>query len=172
MRNSSQRRLPVDRPELMAIVIALFFLLVGLMYLGWRARQRRQKDVAAPKSAPADLGAVMGTFEGRYVATTASGSPLDRIAVHGLGFRSSASLTVAGDGLLVHRPGSDDVWIPTADLRDLRRATWTIDRVVERDGLDLVEWTLGDRPVDSYFRMAEPAKFESAVEQLLERKAS
>lgn len=159
----------MDRPLLMAIVIAFLFVLLALMALGWRARQRRQKDVAAPASPPAELGAALGSFDGRYVATTASGAQLDRIAVHGLGFRSLVTVTVTTSGLLVQRPGNNDFWIAKSDLRDVRRATWTIDRVVEEGGLELVEWSLGDRVVDSYFRMAEPAAFDAAVHQLLER---
>jgi hypothetical protein len=153
----------------MAIVIAFGVLLLALMLFGWRARRRRQAGVAAPHAAPAELGRSLGTFEGKYVATTSAGEPLDRIAVHNLGFRGAASLTVTESGLLVQRPGSDDAWIPKAELRGWRRATWTIDRVVEPDGLHLVEWALGEKPVDSYFRMATPAAFESALDALLER---
>ena len=162
----------MDRPQLMAITIAILVVLLILMYAGWRARQRRQRDVAAPLAAPAELGASLGTFDGKYVATTAAGSPLDRIAVHGLGFRSAASLTVTEAGVLVQRPGSDDVWIPRADVLDRRSATWTIDRVVEPGGLDLVEWKLGDATVDSYFRMIDPDAFEKAIDQLLPKKAT
>jgi hypothetical protein len=156
----------------MAIVIAILVLLLILMYTGWRARKRRQKDVAAPLAAPADLGAPLGTFDGKYVATTAAGKPLERIAVHGLGFRSDASLTLTDTGVLVQRPGSDDVWIPRDDVVARRTATWTIDRVVEHDGLELVEWNLGGTPVDSYFRLAEPLEFERAFEPLLPKAAA
>jgi len=162
----------MDRPQLMAIVVIFLVLLLVLMYLGWRARRRRQSSVAAPLAAPDDLGAAIGTFDGKYVATTVAGNPLERIAVHGLGFRSSASLTVTDTGLLVQRPGSDDVWIPRADVLDRRSATWTIDRVVEHDGLDLVEWNLGGTRVESYFRMLDPGSFESAFEQLVPKRAA
>lgn len=162
----------MDRPQLMTIVIAVLALLLVLMHLGWRARQRRQKDVSAPLGAPAELGPPLGTFDGKYVATTSAGSPLDRIAVHGLGFRSAVSLTVTASGVLVQRPGADDVWIPRADVLDRRTATWTIDRVVERDGLELVEWNLGGTTVDSYFRLVEPLAFEKALQQLLPKQAA
>jgi hypothetical protein len=156
----------------MAIVVVILVLLLVLMYTGWRARQRRQKDVATPRTAPADLGAPLGTFDGKYVATTASGKPLDRIAVHGLGFRSDASVTLTDAGVLLQRPGSDDVWIPRDDIVERRTATWTIDRVVESDGLELVEWKLGAATVDSYFRFAEPLAFERAFEQLVPKQAA
>lgn len=162
----------MDRPQLMAIVIAILVLLLVLMYLGWRARQRRQNHLPAPLAAPADLGTALGDFDGKYVATTAAGKPLERIAVHGLGFRGTASLTLTDAGVLVRRRGEGDVWIPRADLLDRRTATWTIDRVVERDGLELLEWNLGGTTVDSYFRLADPLAFERAFEQLLPKQAA
>ena len=162
----------MDRPQLMAIVLAILVLLLALMYLGWRARQRRQRNVSAPLPAPADLGAQLGAFAGKYVATTAAGNPLDRIAVHGLGFRSAATVTVTETGVLVQRPGSDDLWIPRADVLGRRTATWTIDRVVEHDGLELVEWNLGGTTVDSYFRLRDPEAFEKAFQQLLGDRAA
>lgn len=162
----------MNRPELMAIVIAVLLLLLSLMALGWRARQRRQLGVAKPAAAPVELGTVLGTFTGKYVATTTGGDPLDRIAVHGLGFRGNTEVTVAEKGVLVHIDGTDDKWIPSSDLREHRKATWTIDRVVEQDGLELLEWSLGDRVIDSYFRFDDWLDFEFALDRLLEKKAA
>lgn len=156
----------MNRPELMAITIAFLVVLLILMVVGWRRRQRRQKSIAKPLAPPAELGAAVGTFDGKYVATTTSGNPLDRIAVNGLGFRSNVSLTVTDSGVLVQRPGNDDVWIPRADVRDRRTATWTIDRVVESGGLELLEWNLGGASVDSYFRLDDARGFETAVDSL------
>ncbi|MDJ0335188.1 hypothetical protein QMG83_08115 [Salinibacterium sp. G-O1] len=159
----------MDRTLLQAIVLVFLASLLLLMFLGWRARQRRQRDVVPLVAAPADLGNTLASLTGKYVATTASGNPLDRIAVHGLGFRSNVMAVVADSGILLQLPGRD-LFIPLADLRDVRRATWTIDRVVEKDGLHLIEWMLGDRVVDSYLRMAEPTEFEQAVRSLLAKR--
>ncbi len=156
----------MDRTILQALVLALLATLLLLMYLGWRARQRRQRDIVPLVVAPAELGNTLATVAGKYVATTASGNPLDRIAVHGLGFRSNVVALVSEAGITLQLPDRD-IFIPLADLRDIRRATWTIDRVVEKDGLHLIEWMLGDRVVDSYLRMAEPTEFERAVRSLL-----
>lgn len=156
----------MDRPVLQAIVVVFLAVLLLLMVLGWRARQRRQRDITPLVAAPNDPGVVIASLSGKYVATTTSGNPLDRIAVHGLGFRSNVVVVVAAAGVLVQLPGNE-LFIPLADLRDIRRATWAIDRVVEKDGLHLIEWSLGDRIVDSYLRMAEPTEFERAVTSLL-----
>jgi hypothetical protein len=156
----------MDRPALMAIVVAFLVVLLVLMYLGWRARRKRQRDVATPAAVPVDRGAAIGEFAGKYVATTESGKPLERIAVHGLGFRGTVSLAVTEKGIAARIAGGDEFWIPANDLRGLSRATWTIDRVVEPDGLQVVEWALGDRTVDTYLRFDEPQAFETAVGRL------
>jgi hypothetical protein len=102
------------------------------------------------------------------VATTRAGDPLDRIAVHGLGFRGPIVVTVSDGGLLLDRAGSRPVWIARAELRDVRRATWTIDRVVEPDGMHLVEWALGETTVDTYLRMDDAAAFDAALAGITE----
>ena len=156
----------MDRTILQAIVVVFLAVLLLLMVLGWMGRRRRQRDIVPLQAAPVDLGAVLTTLNGKYVATTGSGDPLDRIAVHGLGFRSNVTAVVAETGILLQLPGKD-LFIPRGDVRDIRRATWTIDRVVEKDGLHLIEWMLGDRVVDSYLRMAEPTEFERAARSVL-----
>ena len=57
-------------------------------------------------------------------------------------------------------------------LRGIRRASWTIDRAVETDGLHLIEWSLGTSAVDSYFRMDEPTGFGTAVDSIIERQTA
>ncbi len=155
----------MDRSVLMAMVIAFLFLLFLLMFLGWRARTRRQAGIPKPHAAPAELGTVLGTFEGFYVATTTAGNPLDRVAVRGLGFRARCSVVVADAGVVIRLPG-DEPFIPRADIRDFQHATWTIDRVVEEKGLQVIAWTLGDTQIDSYFRMVEPLVFAATIESM------
>lgn len=157
----------MDRPALMAVTVAFLALLLLLMYLGWRARKRRQAFVPEPRSVPADPGQTRLVSSLFYVATTAAGEPLDRIAVRGLGFRARAELTVVDAGLVLGIPGQRDIFIPAGEIRGVDRATWTIDRVVERDGLVLIAWLLvtpavegGDAqvtPVDTYLRLDSPA---------------
>lgn len=148
----------------MGIVVALMLALLGLLAIGWFARKKRQANISAPTRTPADLGRVAGVFSGKYVATTIAADPLDRIAVHGLGFRGAATVTVAELGLSVSIVGRDEFWIPRDDVCGVRLATWTIDRVVEKDGLHLITWRLGGRDVDSYFRMDAPGPFSVAME--------
>ena len=153
----------MDRSILLAIVIAFGALLLALMIVGWRARRARQQDYAAPPAVPENTGELIGEFAGKYVATCRGGEPLERIVSHGLGFRGTATIFVTDQGLLIDRVGERALWIPTTAVRDVGRATWTIDRVVETDGLHLIDWTLGDRVVDTTLRLDEPTAFDAAL---------
>lgn len=157
----------MDRYVLLTIWIGVGVLLLALMLWGWLRRRRRQSALAQPAGVPEQIGTVLGTFAGQYLATTSAENALDRIAVHGLGFRGQGALTVTDLGLLLTRAGERDLWIPREDLRDIRTATWTIDRSVEPGGLDLVEWVLGERTVDSYFRLSDARGFQAASAALV-----
>lgn len=91
----------------MAIVVAFMLVLLGLLAVGWYARRRRQSAMATPATVPSDPGTFVGQFAGKYVATTVSGDPFDRIAVHGLGFRGSVEVTVTVAGLVVRIAGGE-----------------------------------------------------------------
>jgi hypothetical protein len=160
----------VLRSVLMGGVILLALVLLLLMLLSWRNRKRRQSNLAAPATVPAQLGAVHGVFDGLYVATTIAGDRLNRVAVGGLGFRAQVTLTVADAGLVLALRGSDDVFIPVESLREVTRATWTIDRAVERGGLIQIGWSLGAdisaTDVDSFFRLDASTELLDALDTI------
>lgn len=153
------------------IVLAFIALVFGLMAIGWRGRRRRQSDVRQLAAPPAELGEVLLTEDLLYVATTRADSPLDRIAVAGLGFRSRAVVTVAASGIRLDLAGEQPGFIAKDALRGVGRATWTIDRVVGNDGLVFVRWmSRTDDPgscFDSYFRSADPEALVAAVAKLV-----
>jgi hypothetical protein len=157
----------VTRELSAAIVFAILGLALALMLVGWLRRRRSQRGIAGFADVPDDLGAVLDEAEVLYLATTRPGAPYDRIAVHGLGFRSRGAMTVAERGILLDLAGSPRRFLPAADLRGVGRATWTIDRVVETDGLLLVGWRLGDEQLDSYFRADAPAALVAAISRIV-----
>jgi len=160
----------VDKLWPTLVIIALFAAVVALMALGWRARRRRQSDVARPQAVPDSLGPASVSVDGYYVATTPAEEPLERIAVHGLGFRSRSTVSVHPEGLVIDLRGAPPVHVPAHDLRGVGHATWAIDRVVEKDGLVVVGWMLGSTLVDSYLRLtnrAEAAALVAAVTDLV-----
>ncbi len=154
----------MDRTASTTIVIAVILLAFVGMYLGWRARGRRQAALPRPAAVPANPGAELLEVEAFYVATTIAGEPLNRVAVSGLGFRGRATVRLVEGGLVLSIAGEPDAFVPVADLRDADRATWTIDRVVESDGLALVAWTLGGVAVDSYLRLVDPEDTARLIE--------
>jgi hypothetical protein len=130
-------------------LIALALVLIGV---GWRNRLRRQSDVEQLPAVPAELSLPLATAAGQYVATTTAGDWLDRIAVHGLGIRTNAELTVHPEGVLFERSGAAPVFIPAARLTGVRQESGMAGKFVEKDGLLVVSWMLGSRELDTGFR--------------------
>jgi len=152
----------MDRTTLLIYVMAGFVVIIALAILGWSLRRRRQRDIPVPHQVPADLGATIAEFDGFYVSTTLDGQPLNRVAVRGLGFRARAGITVTETGVVLALPGNN-IFIPRGDIREVTRAQYTIDRVVEPGGLVLLAWTLGATPLDSYLRVEQTEELASAL---------
>ena len=147
----------MDRATSTTIVIAVILLALIGMLIGWRSRQRRQAQLPRPDAVPAETGAELFGAEGFYVATTLADDELDRVAVGGLGYRARATVTVTEAGVILSLAGTPEAFIPQAALRSIDRATYTIDRVVEKGGLVRLGWSLGETPVDSYLRLTDPS---------------
>ena len=101
-----------------------------------------------------------------YVATTRADAPLDRVTIAGLGFRARAVVTTAPSGIVLDLAGRGPVFISKAAIRGVGRATWTIDRVVDADGLIFVRWVLGTTELDSYLRSTDPDRLVTALTAL------
>jgi hypothetical protein len=137
----------------------------GLMWLGWRARGRRQAGLPAPPEPPETLtGDVLDGVDATYVSTTTAGQYLDRVVAHGLGVRSAAVVRVATGGVLVERTGAPDVWIPTASLRGARLERGMVGKFVDRDGLVVLTWRLGDAELDTGLRTRHESDRERLVD--------
>ncbi|MGO4805330.1 hypothetical protein AB4089_09400 [Arthrobacter sp. 2MCAF15] len=123
-----------------------------LIAVGWRNRLRRQSDVEPLPEVPDELGAPLATADGQYVVSTTAGDWLDRIAVHNLGIRTNATLSVHPDGVLFDRAGAGPVFIPAARLTGVRQESGMAGKFVEKDGLLVVSWMLGSHELDTGFR--------------------
>lgn len=135
------------------ITLAIIVVCIGLILLGWHNRKNRQSDITAPAQAPQDLGIQLhDPTEGQYVSTTKAGDWLDRIAVHQLGIRANATLEIHDAGVLFARHGATDLFIPAAALRNIGRSSGMAGKFVEKDGLLVITWILGETEVDTGFR--------------------
>ncbi|MCB5282539.1 hypothetical protein QK292_14995 [Arthrobacter sp. AL08] len=134
------------------LMLALAAAVLVLMWFGWRNRLRRQADVDPLPPVPAALGASLAAAAGQYVTTTTAGDWLDRIAVHQLGIRTNAELSVHPEGVLFDRAGAGPVFIPAGSLTGVRQESGMAGKFVEKDGLLIISWMLGSRELDSGFR--------------------
>jgi hypothetical protein len=161
----------VNRTVAVVVMLLVVVAAWGLMYVGWRARARRQSDVPSLPEAPSALVArAADGAEATYVSTTSAGDWLDRITVHGLGVRSAARVLVDPSGVLVARVGAPDVFVPASALRDVRRETMRAGKARPGAGLLVLEWTLGDRAVATALSprlAAERDELEAAARGLL-----
>ncbi|CEA08210.1 hypothetical protein BN1051_01548 [Arthrobacter saudimassiliensis] len=151
-------------------VIAAAAVFLAVFAIGWRGRRRRQQDIPAPPELPAELAEPLFEATGQYVVTTVAGDWLDRIARHGLGFKSEATAAVFDEGLLFARRGAPDLWIPRSRLRGVRLERGMAGKFVEKDGLVTVTWRLGGTDVDTGFRNRaanEKTMLVNAITQLL-----
>lgn len=158
----------MTREWAIAITIAFGVLILAGMAWGWRRRSRRDAGLGAPAGALG--GEVLGSFSGLYVATTEHDAPLNRLLIKHLAFRSKVTATVTTEGLNLIMPGAPTIGIAQTKLVGAGRATWTIDRVVEKDGLVFVSWKVNDTTIaDSYLRLQEsnPTAFLAALERVL-----
>lgn len=159
----------MDRYLPSIVVGAIFVLAIVGMYLGWRARSKRHEDLVSLEPVPADPGEVLAVANGLYVATTLLEQPLERVTARGLGFRARATATVADKGIILDLTGREPLFIPRRAVRAVQRATWTIDKAVEKGGLVVISWQWGERGVDSYFRLdGEDHEFVTAADSIAE----
>jgi hypothetical protein len=149
-----------------ALVLALLALLLLGMWLAWRARSKRDAGVAAGQPLPEGGIRPILTTDVLYVATTKAGQPLERLAIRGLAFRARAELTLAGEGVVLAVSGQEPIFLAATQLRSAQPATWTIDRVVESDGLIALSWRSGDTDVDSYLRVIDPPQHSRVLSTL------
>lgn len=139
------------------VVLLIFACILGLMAWGWRNRQRSQADLydELPPD-PDDPGdPVLGPLTGVYVGSTVAGNWQAKIARPPLGHRSAATLTAHTRGLRLELADAI-VWIPLADLLDVRRASALANKTVPGGGLIVARWQVAARDghtvIDTGFR--------------------
>lgn len=132
-------------------MIAFALILLALMWLGWRGRQRRSAPlVGALPAAPSELGeALVENIDGIYVSSTTHGDWLDRIAAQDLGFRSAGVVSVHAEGILIERQGARDVYIPADQLKSVSQAAGMAGKFVGGEGITVIEWSVGAKYSDS-----------------------
>lgn len=139
------------------VVLVIFLGLLSLMALGWRNRTRRQSGLFDElPQLPSDPGEiVLGPLSGVYIGSTEAGDWQARIARAPLGHRSAGTITAHTGGIRFELADAT-VWIPRADLVDVRRASALANKTVPGGGILVARWQVEGRDghtlVDSGFR--------------------
>ena len=138
-------------------VIGLFLLLIVpafalAAYVGVR-RARVKQEASLPAPVGVERADSLMHDDGLYVSTVLAESPLTRVWAHGLGVRGRVKLVSKDAGLEVHRQGEASFVIPTAQIVGLDKASATIDKAVESNGLFSIVWLLGQTQLVSNFRI-------------------
>ncbi|KDA05661.1 hypothetical protein DC31_14590 [Microbacterium sp. CH12i] len=152
-----------------AITIGVALLILLSMFLAWRRRLRRDSVHVAPIGVP-EHAEVLARHEVLYVSTTRHDQPLERLAIAPLAYRARGELAVTDRGIALCLDGTPTVFLASANLVTVDRATVTIDRVVEPDGLVRVAWKVADgTTVDSYLRLTrgDPQNLISDLQRLI-----
>jgi len=136
-----------------SMMIALAVVLLGLAWWGWRNRRLRFRHLEGSLMRTLPASPSVLSFEGLYVATTLADHPMDRVPVGPLSFRAKAQFSIHPEGVVVGAQGEAPVVLDSRGGIEAGLATWTIDRVVEPEGLVMIRWTLGDTALDSYLRI-------------------
>lgn len=149
------------------LILALVFVgILALCWWGWRRRAARQErsGLAAPWTPGTEqaVAADAAALPGIYVATTAAGSPLERITAHGLGARSRARVIVDDESAgrtwwTIAREGAEDLHIPVADIAEVTTAAGMVGKWMGGEALVVIRWRLGADLVDTGLRMDTPA---------------
>ncbi|TCN58030.1 hypothetical protein EV641_101125 [Rhodococcus sp. SMB37] len=145
----------MDRILLTLAFVALWVVLVLLMWKGWRGRARRQADVVGELPAlPDDLGGeLIAPSTGLYVGSTLAPSWQDRIAVGDLGHRAESELSRHTKGILLSRTGETPIWIPQDSIRAIRTERGLAGKVMTKGGVLVIRWELpSGTEIDTGFR--------------------
>ncbi|MET3142617.1 UNVERIFIED_ORG: hypothetical protein ABIB13_002334 [Arthrobacter sp. UYEF2] len=148
------------------ITTVLIAVVLLMIWVGWRNRLRRQADVGRLPDVPEAPGVPLAGADGQYVASTTAGDWLDRIAVHRLGIRTNAVLSVYPHGVLFDRTGAPALYIPAGSLTAVRQESGMAGKFVEKDGLLVLTWDLGSHELDTGFRTRRAADKDALYDSL------
>lgn len=129
----------MSRELFTVLVAAVAALALFGMWLGWRARTRRDAGVLG--AAKALTGDVLAEFtDVHYVSTTPTGEPLVRVAAPGLRYRGPAEVTIRRDGVTIAVAGERPVHLAITQIDGSGAAGRRVGKAVEPNGLGLLRW--------------------------------
>ena len=138
-----------------ALAISLVAVVAVLAYLANRSARKAQEHVLIEPETPTSEPSGIECF---YVATVFADAPLNRVWAYGLGGRGKCQVLIDGGGIKIFRQGERDLSIPQRQLVGLTSASATIDKAVEKDGLLVIRWSLGETELGTHLRIVSKAQ--------------
>lgn len=148
------------------ITLGISFALGVLVYLSWKRKIRKQ-DAAIEM--PIVLVPSGEGIECLYVATVFRDRPLERVLAHGLAYRGFGKVAVEPEGVAIYRRGENSFLIPSTNFISYGSSTAVIDKAVEKDGLVVLNWKLGDTELSTHLRFAAKANRDKFTKGLIEK---
>ncbi len=155
----------MEREIIGASAIALVAVVASLIYLSNRSVRKAQESAMPEPSRPAEFAGGVAAY---YVSTVFADSPLKRVWAWGLGGRGKALVAVDSSGVSIERQGELGLFISRDSLIGISRASATIDKGVEKDGLIALIWKLGDEELATHLRIvsrSQRQQFENAIRE-------
>lgn len=137
------------------LIVGIVPLVVLLVYLSNRSVRKAQEKVI-PK--PQQALNIIHDHTAFYVSTVFADKALSRVWAHGLGGRGRAFMAITSDGISISRQGESGFLIPSKNLTGVTRASATIDKAVEKDGLLVLVWMLGEDELATHLRIVNHEK--------------
>lgn len=144
-----------EREIVAVFCVVIFLAIVWLAVSSIRRRQNKQNLLGTPRSLGSLSGQIVAKVSAKYVSTVYYDRPLERIVALGLMHRGLAELVVLSDGIEIDRVGEESFAIAADDITEVKRASATIDRGVERGGLLAISWSLGNTLLTTNLRIDE-----------------
>ncbi|WP_129668223.1 hypothetical protein [Phytoactinopolyspora endophytica] len=117
----------------------------------------------------------LGPVDTVYAGTTMAGDWMERVLAHGLGRRSSASVTITPQGILLERGPEPSFVIPGESVRAVRTDRAGAGRAVRRAEYVIITWEHGEVVLDTSLRprrREDRARIEEAVTAVMTHEAS
>lgn len=153
------------------LMVLAFLGVLVLLWLGWRARVRRDADIPPPPPLDEEPGAV-GPYAAIYVSTIRAGHHLERIHAHTLGERSRAEVCVTASGSVrVERHGALSFTIPFDSIHAVGLSSGQAGKYLGSAGLRTVTWTLAGHTLETAVHFSSrdtDAEFATALSTRLE----
>lgn len=141
-----------QRTLLTLLVIGVIALAFFAMRKGWQNKSKRKVDQIST-AIPNGAVAISTSVDARFAGSTTSGNWLDRITDQNLGTPRGISLQVFQEGLFMTDLGDFNLWISIESIKKIKTGQGIAGDVVEKNGMLLITWQLGDLAIDTGVRV-------------------